>query len=168
MIVLLILLLLNPTSASLCLQCETLDMVFHIIGNAEMSNPGYTLWTDAAIQKNVDQQNALWAQTPFRFRLAATKRYSNDEWAYGNGYDTDFVYDLVGQLRMGGRKTVNIFTNDGADICGWIGNGVAAYKDSFFPVNKFSREDYLFLCGTQVDQENLLAHQLGHWMSLLQ
>jgi hypothetical protein len=116
----------------------------------------------------VNQQNTLWNKTPFQFRLKEIKRYANNDWAYGNGYDSDFVNDLVGQLRIGGRKTINIFTNDGEDICGWIGNGIAAISDKFFPVNQFSRDDYIFLCGTQVDKYNLLAHQLGHWMSLLQ
>jgi hypothetical protein len=143
-------------------------MVFHIIGNSDSSNPGYTLWTDAAIQNNVNKQNTLWANTPFQFRLKEIKRYSNNDWAYGNGYDAEFVNDLVGKLRIGGRKAVNIFTNDGKDICSWIGNGIAAITDQFFPVNQFSRGDYIFLCGTQVNKYNLLAHQLGHWMSLSQ
>jgi hypothetical protein len=150
-----------------CKQCESIDLIFHVLGNAANSNDAAILWTDEKIQRNVEQQNILWADTPFIFKLKGITRQTNDYWSLGDPLDESFTNDVVGTLRKGGRTTANIFINDGV-VCKNGGYARISISDYFFPVDQFSRSDFVFLCGSIVDDNNLIAHELGHWFSLAQ
>ena len=54
---------------SLCTQCETVQIAFHILGNSAGNNKAATYWNDNRINWEVDFLNERWASTPFKFVL---------------------------------------------------------------------------------------------------
>jgi hypothetical protein len=150
-----------------CLQCETMPIVFHIFSKTDGSNAAATLWNDTQIDMEVENLNKQWSETPFKFELRKITRTTNEAYATGNAGDSNFMYPLVGEFRLGDKDTVNIFVQDGGAVCsqgGFAHESMAAIE--MFPVDKFSREDYVVVCGMSTFQmnENILTHEIGHWM----
>jgi len=151
---------------SLCTQCETVQIAFHILGNSAGNNKAAAYWHDNRINWEVDFLNERWASTPFKFMLRKVTRQTNNNWSSGNVYDPVFISDVVDKLRAGGRTTVNVFVNDG-NVCGFSGYAKRALSLQFFPVDEFSLYDWVFLCGG-TRNNNILLHELGHWLRLAQ
>lgn len=151
---------------TLCTQCYRIDLVFHVLGNGAGDNNAAKFWTDAKIKQEVDNLNQRWANTPFLFIFKSTTRQKDDAWAVGDVYNMGFTNDVVGKLRVGGRTTANVFINDGT-VCNTSGFARSAITTQFFPVDQFSRADFIFLCGDVTDP-TLFTHEMGHWLSLSQ
>jgi hypothetical protein len=150
-----------------CKQCETLPIVFHIFSNEDGSNSAAQLWNDTHIGKEVANLNSKWAETPFKFELRTVTRTTNEAYATGDaGNHYNFMFPLAGEYRLGGKDTVNVFVQDGSSVCGRGGFAHDSMQDiKMFPVDKFSREDYVVLCGMSVFEldENIMTHEIGHW-----
>jgi hypothetical protein len=149
-----------------CIQCRTIEVVFHILGNVAKTNDAATMWPDERFIKEVNTLNSLWSNTPFKFKFRSSTRQSNDYWAFGDAFNPTFTTEVVSALRVGGRATANVFVNDGP-VCSTGGFARAAVTQQFFPIDQFSSSDYIFLCGG-LDDKNLVTHEFGHWFSLAQ
>jgi hypothetical protein len=152
-------------------------MVFHILENSTENNPSALQWTNSVIKNTVDKQNFLWENTPFIFRLQGIMRHKSNasntstlfDWPDDDPRtDPTFVEQVVAKLRIGGRTTANIFISDNEVICSVGGYARTAITFQFYPVEEFSPDDFIILCGSTVGDHNLLAHELGHWLSLAQ
>jgi hypothetical protein len=168
----------NSTSFfTVCSQCATIDVVFHILENSTFNNPSALLWTDRVIKKTVEQQNVLWENTPFTFRLKGILRHRSNitnsttpyQWPSDDPrIHPTFVEQVVDKFRIGGRTTANIFLSDNEIICSVGGYARSTITFQFYPIEEFSPNDFIILCGSTVGDHNLLAHELGHWFSLAQ
>jgi hypothetical protein len=147
-----------------CVRCETVEVVFHILGNAAGTSDAATLWTDENIQGEIANLNEKWSNTPFQFVHQTTTRHFRDDWASGDGTADWFADSIAAELRIGGRTTANVFVNDG-NICSVSGYSKSAFSANMWPVDQFSKADHIFLCGKVVHTNNpdILTHELGHW-----
>jgi hypothetical protein len=149
-----------------CIQCREIEVVFHILGNVAKTNDAATMWPDERFIKEINSLNSLWSKTPFKFKFRSSTRQFNDNWAFGDAFNPTFTTEVVSALRVGGRATANVFVNDGP-VCSTGGFARSAVTQQFFPVDQFSSDDYIFLCGGVYDK-NLVTHEFGHWFSLAQ
>jgi hypothetical protein len=149
-----------------CTQCREIEIVFHVLANVAKTNDAATMWPDDRFIKEISTLNSLWSNTPFKFKFRSSTRQSNDAWAVGDVFNPTFTKEVVGALRVGGRATANVFINDGP-VCSTGGFARAAVTQQFFPVDQFSSNDYIFLCGG-IEDKNLVTHEFGHWFSLAQ
>jgi len=151
-----------------CIQCHTLPIAFHLFENVNQDLPTAKFWNDTQISMEVDNLNAKFALTPFKFELRTINRVIDNGKAQGDASWTGFTDGAVGEHRVGGRDTVNVFVNDGY-VCSFGGFAHQNQESPLmFPVDTYSRKDYAFLCGMSTFQldENILTHEIGHWFGL--
>jgi hypothetical protein len=154
-------------SSSLCTRCISIDIVFHVIGNSN----DVRLWTDAAVDQEVNRINQHFSSTPFRFVRPRVIRTQNNEWANARINNDRVRDDIVASLRVGGPDVANIFVTDGT--CQTTGGyATFPFDHGFFPTNQYSMEDYVFICSTYIGKLNnefhhtIITHELGHWLGL--
>lgn len=161
--------LVRSTARSLCIGCVKVEIVFHIVG-ASNSNAA-RLWTDDAIQDEVDRVNQHFSSSPFQFTARAI-RTARSDWGSTRIGKEAVRQEITAGLRVGGIDVANVFVTDGTCI---TTGGYANYPRDygFFPPNQGSMSDYIFLCATDMGimyddvYHTILTHELGHWLGLL-
>lgn len=168
----------NEATAT-CKRCKVVEVVFQVLGNSADENPqsqGFfstaaSLWTDSQIESEMNNINSKWKDTPFRFRLRDVVRTFNDEWYRMDGREKSFSDEVVSNLRIGGRTTINIFLHDGfctRDPATGVVGAIASkeYDEFLWPVDTYSSKDYILMCSkiTNSYNEDLIVHELGHWL----
>ena len=151
-----------------CDQCETIEVAFHILGNAAGDSKAAVLWTDESIRGQVESLNSQWVGTPFRFVHRGTTRSFRDDWAYSSYFDQFYVDQYATELRVGGRKTLNVFVNDGTCSISAGFSSIAYMNPEMWPDDEFTRADRIHLCSetawTGNNDNYILTHEIGHML----
>lgn len=166
---------LRSQTTTVCIGCISIELVFHVIGNAAQTTKADTMGTDDNLAQQLQVLNEHYKLTPFQFVLKETKRInSNDEWAFATalsgGSITTTALTISGSLRVGGPTVANVYISDGT--CN--SDSFASFPSfrGVFPENTYSRNDYIFLCpdvisfGEDAMSQTVLTHELGHWFGL--
>ncbi len=121
---------------------------------------------DSWISSQIAVLNAAYANTPFRFTLAATTRTTNSSW-YTAGPDTSAEAAMKNALRQGSADDLNMYiSSPGGGLLGW------ATFPSWYSGNP--KDDGVVvlnqsLPGGSASPYNLGdtgTHEVGHWLGL--
>lgn len=145
------------------------SVFFHVV----TSSLGAGDLSDQMIQDQINVLNAAYGgdtggvNTRFRFNLAGVTRDANDAW-FGAGPDTTAERAMKTELRRGGARDLNIYSNNagGGNLLGWatfpwwVGGDLA--DDGVVVL-------YASLPGGGAfpyDEGDTATHEVGHWLGL--
>src|SRR4051812_13256438 len=141
----------------------TVSVYWHVINNGTGIANGDIPQTQIDSQINV--LNAAYANTPFRFALAAVDRTTNSSWYTTTGGTTETAMKTA--LRQGTADDLNIYSNNmGSGLLGW-----ATFPSSYASSPKMDGVVILFSSvpgGTAVpyNEGDTATHEIGHWLGL--
>lgn len=138
----------------LCKLCVNIDVVFHILEDTEGLTNATTLWTDDAIEGEIELMNDRFRETPFRFTLHLITRTYDTEIALQENSSSDPedpFFDVTERLRTGDARRMNVFVSQGT--C--IGKGgfslILGFLDyGMFPEGTAIKYDVIVLCAARI------------------
>jgi Pregnancy-associated plasma protein-A len=141
----------------------TISVYWHVINN------GTGIANGDIPQSQIDSQisvlNAAYANTPFRFALAAVDRTTNSSWYTSSGGTSES--QMKNALRRGTADDLNVYSNNmGGGLLGW-----ATFPSSYASSPKMDGVVILFssVPGGTAAPYNLgdtATHEIGHWLGL--
>jgi hypothetical protein len=141
----------------------TIPVYWHVINKGTGISNGDIPQTQ--IDSSISVLNAAYANTPFRFALAAVTRTNNTTWytCAGGSCETQ----MKTALRQGTADDLNVYSNNmGGGLLGW-----ATFPSSYNSAPKNDGVVILFSSvpgGTAApyNQGDTLTHEVGHWLGL--
>jgi hypothetical protein len=141
----------------------TINVYWHVINN------GTGIANGDIPQSQIDSQisvlNAAYANTPFKFALAAVDRTTNSSWYTSSGGTTETA--MKNALRQGTADDLNVYSNNmGGGLLGW-----ATFPSSYASQPKMDGVVILYssVPGGTASPYNLgdtATHEIGHWLGL--
>jgi hypothetical protein len=141
----------------------TISVYWHVINNGTGIANGDVPQTQIDSQINV--LNAAYANTPFRFALAAVDRTTNASWytCSGGACETE----MKNALRKGTADDLNVYSNNmGGGLLGW-----ATFPSSYASSPKMDGVVILFSSvpggsAAPYNEGDTATHEIGHWLGL--
>lgn len=157
---------------SVCIGCETIDLIFHVLEDKARRSNAVEFLTDDNIAEQVAVLNEHFAETPFRFAHRETIRTTNDDWAYKQTFGRDLSATIASKLRKGGADVANLFFTDGTCI-DTGGFASLPFENGMFPRGYYSKYDFIFLCPWTLSAGDnrdgaTITHEVGHWLGKCQ
>jgi hypothetical protein len=140
-----------------------IPVYWHVINNGTGIANGDIPQTQ--IDSQISVLNAAYANTPFRFTLAAVDRTTNSAWYTTTGGATESA--MKSALRKGSADDLNIYSNNmGSGLLGW-----ATFPSSYASSPSMDGVVILFssVPGGTAAPYNLgdtATHEIGHWLGL--
>jgi hypothetical protein len=153
----------NRSASALPVGSVTIPVYWHVINNGTGLSNGDIPQTQ--IDSSIAVLNAAYANTPFRFSLAAVTRTTNSSWYTCTGSTCES--QMKNALRQGSADDLNIYSNNmGGGLLGW-----ATFPSSYASQPKMDGVVILYSSvpgGTAVpyNEGDTLTHEVGHWAGL--
>lgn len=147
----------------------TVPVVFHVVHKADGTGDLPQAAVDAQVarlNKDFSGQEApgVAADTGFRFELAATRRWQNDDW-FDRAVQEEVHMPMRAATRQGGKNTLNIWSVK-VPYEGW--------SDFAWDAERLKATDGMLLNWTTLpggshpkhDEGKTASHETGHWLGL--
>jgi hypothetical protein len=141
----------------------TISVYWHVINNGAGTAADLTT---TQINNQISVLNSAYANTPFRFALAAVDRTTNSTY-YTAQPSTSAETNMKNALRKGTADDLNLYSNNmGGGLLGW-----ATFPSSYTSQPKMDGVVILYSSlpgGTAApyNQGDTATHEIGHWLGL--
>ena len=154
----------NRSALALPVGSVTIPVYWHVINNGTGISNGDI--PQSQIDDSIAVLNAAYANTPFRFSLAAVDRTTNSSW-YTAGPGSTAEKQMKTALRKGSADDLNVYSNNpGGGYLGW-----ATFPSSY---SSSPSQDGVVILYSSVpggtaepyNEGDTATHEVGHWLGL--